>query len=411
MLANSTKEQINTITEKALPKSYIVVATEEKPTSLRLKVEIKTMDTAEKKSVTAALDSSATGECINRDYAKSCQCNLIKLTQPIPVYNIDGSPNEAGLITEVVSLILHYKKHSEWTTFAIMSLGRQKMILRHSWLHKHNPEIDWGMGEVKTSRCPLHCCSGCRDELCKERIAQKTKARRIDICSVGPVPEIDHDIADNTELDDSCLEHEPLSIEEGDHILATGLFPCPSMDIWASSTILQRLAEAFQANTEESWTTSKSSPLCSPSNPSMSFQNPRNGTMPLGWYLDLHHLVARYTPLSPVEKKELDAFLKENLETGHIQPSKSPISSLVFFIKKKDGSLRLVQDYWALNAVTIKNKYPLPLISKLINKLQGVKYFTKLDVHWGFNNVWMKVGDKWKATFWTNRGLYCKGNY
>ena len=82
------------------------------------------------------------------------------------------------------------------------------------------------------------------------------------------------------------------------------------------------------------------------------------------------------------------------------------MSSPVFFIKKKDGSLQLVQDYWALNAVTVKNKYPLPLISELINKLQGVRYFTKLNIHWGFNNVQMKDGDEWKAAFWTNRGLY-----
>ena len=91
---------------------------------------------------------------------------------------------------------------------------------------------------------------------------------------------------------------------------------------------------------------------------------------------------------------------------GQIRPSKSLISSPVFFIKKKDGSLRLVQDYRALNAITVKNKYPLPLISELINKLQGARYFTKLDVCWGFNNVRMKDRDKWKAAVWTNRGLY-----
>lgn len=84
------------------------------------------------------------------------------------------------------------------------------------------------------------------------------------------------------------------------------------------------------------------------------------------------------------------------------------MSSPVFFIKKKDGSLRLVQDYRALNAVTVKNKYPLPLISELINKLQGARYFTKLDVPWAFNNVRMKDGDEWKAAFRTNRGL-CQG--
>jgi len=52
--------------------------------------------------------------------------------------------------------------------------------------------------------------------------------------------------------------------------------------------------------------------------------------------------------------------------------------------------------------MTVKNKYLLPLISKLINKLRGAKYFTKFDVRWGFNNVWMKAGYEWKAAFRTN---------
>jgi len=77
----------------------------------------------------------------------------------------------------------------------------------------------------------------------------------------------------------------------------------------------------------------------------------------------------------------------------------------VFFIKKKDGSLRLVQDYRALNSMTVKNKYPLPLISELILQLRGARYFTKLDVHWGFNNVCIKLRDEWKAAFRTNQGL------
>ena len=86
-------------------------------------------------------------------------------------------------------------------------------------------------------------------------------------------------------------------------------------------------------------------------------------------------------PLSLLEQVELDTFLEENLYTGQIRPSKSPMAAPVFFIKKKDGSLCLVQDYHALNAVTIKNKYPLPLISKLVSQLYGAWYFTKLDVH------------------------------
>ena len=82
------------------------------------------------------------------------------------------------------------------------------------------------------------------------------------------------------------------------------------------------------------------------------------------------------------------------------------MASPVFFIKKKDGSLRLVQDYRALNMVTIKNRYPIPLISELVNQLQGARYFTKLDVRWGYNNVRIREGDEWKAAFRTNRGLF-----
>jgi len=111
-------------------------------------------------------------------------------------------------------------------------------------------------------------------------------------------------------------------------------------------------------------------------------------------------------PLSPLEQEELDAFLKENLCTRRIQPSKSPIAALMFFIKKKDGSLQLVQDYHALNVMTVKNRYPLPLISELISQLHGAKYFTKLDIWWGFNNVYIKLGDEWKVAFRTNHSLF-----
>jgi len=111
-------------------------------------------------------------------------------------------------------------------------------------------------------------------------------------------------------------------------------------------------------------------------------------------------------PLSLLEQAELDAFLEENLRTRRIWPFKSPIAAPVFFIKKKDGSLWLVQDYHVLNAITIKNRYLLPLISELVSQLCRARYFTKLDVCWGFNNVCIKPGDEWKAAFCTNRSLF-----
>ena len=101
-------------------------------------------------------------------------------------------------------------------------------------------------------------------------------------------------------------------------------------------------------------------------------------------------------PLNVKEQEELDKFLEEHLKSGRIRLSKSPCAALFFFVKKKDGSLR---DYRRLNKAMIKNKYPLPLIQELINKVQGARYFTKLDIRWGYNNMRIREGDKWKAAF------------
>src|SRR5271156_2731973 len=102
--------------ERRLPSRYVIAATEGSPNSLKLKVEIKTTDTSKTKSINSLVDSGATGELIDRNYTKSSHFQLLKLSTPILVFNVDGTPNEAGEVTEVVDLILRYKKHSERTT-------------------------------------------------------------------------------------------------------------------------------------------------------------------------------------------------------------------------------------------------------------------------------------------------------
>ena len=111
-------------------------------------------------------------------------------------------------------------------------------------------------------------------------------------------------------------------------------------------------------------------------------------------------------PLTPQEHTEMDKFINENLTKGYIQPSKSPMASPFFFVAKKSGDLQPCQDYRWLKEGTIKNSYPLPLISDLVDQLKGAKYFTKLDVQWGYNNVRIKDGNQWKAAFKTSWGLF-----
>ena len=135
---------------------------------------------------------------------------------------------------------------------------------------------------------------------------------------MGSLLEIDHDTTDDIEIDDSHSECEPLSVEEGNHILATGLFPCLSMDIRASSTILQRLAEAFQVNVEALNTVPDYLKEFASMFSKQSFDILPE---PKEWDHAVE-LIPRSTlsgckvyPLSPAEQKELDTFLKENLET------------------------------------------------------------------------------------------------
>jgi len=110
--------------------------------------------------------------------------------------------------------------------------------------------------------------------------------------------------------------------------------------------------------------------------------------------------------LSREEREEIREFIKEQLRKRYIQPLKSPQIVPVFFVGKKDGKKQMVQDYQYLNEWTIKNNYPLPLILDILENIGIKKIFTKMDLRWGYNNVRIKEGDKWKAVFTTPEGFF-----
>ena len=102
----------------------------------------------------------------------------------------------------------------------------------------------------------------------------------------------------------------------------------------------------------------------------------------------------RIYPLFKNKREEVQKFVDDQLRKRYIRPSKFPQTSLVFFVGKKDGRKRIVMDYHSLNEQTIKNNYPLPLITDLIDNMGSKKVFTKMDLQCGFNNVRMKKRDK-----------------
>jgi len=128
--------------EKRLPKLFSISALDAQGTSLLLPVEIGTTDTSELYSVEALLDCRATGSLIDRDFVRLKGINTQTLSYNIPIFNVDGSPNEAGQISEVMDVVLRYKTHSERMLLAVSGLGKQSLILGYDWLKDQNPRID-----------------------------------------------------------------------------------------------------------------------------------------------------------------------------------------------------------------------------------------------------------------------------
>ena len=116
--------------------------------------------------------------------------------------------------------------------------------------------------------------------------------------------------------------------------------------------------------------------------------------------------IGKVYPLSLDEQKATNDFIEENLQTRKIRPSSSPQALSFFYMGKKDFGLRPCQDYRYINEHTIKDTYPLPLISDLINKVKDAPIFTKFDIWSGYNNIRIRDGDQWKATFITSKGLF-----
>ncbi len=110
--------------------------------------------------------------------------------------------------------------------------------------------------------------------------------------------------------------------------------------------------------------------------------------------------------LSAPEREAMEKYISDSLAAKIIRPSSSPAGAGFFFVKKKDGSLRPCIDYRGLNNITVKNTYPLPLMSSAFERLQGAFFFTKLDLRNAYHLVRIREGDEWKTAFNTPRGHF-----
>ncbi|KAL0198990.1 hypothetical protein M9458_007530, partial [Cirrhinus mrigala] len=111
-------------------------------------------------------------------------------------------------------------------------------------------------------------------------------------------------------------------------------------------------------------------------------------------------------PLSQPETAAMERYIEEELAKGFIRPSTSLALAGFFFVKKKDGGLRPCIDYRSLNEVTIKYRYPLPLVPPALEQLRSARFYTKLDLRSAYNLIRIREGDEWKTAFSTASGHY-----
>jgi len=326
------------------------------------------VNTHEKVTVKVLLDSRATGMFADKKFVERNGFKLERLDRPVRIKNVDGTGNSRGLVTYEIEVNVYYQGHVKRIKLDICDLGRTEVILGMPWLAAHNPEIDWERGEVKMTRCP---------PLCKRNEAVKKNKERKEIMKRRETRKMEEEKAINwaeDEKEDWGREEEM----EMDHHKIEGMVP-KKFHRWLkvfgkveSERMPVRKVWDHAIDLKEDFKVSK----------------------------------AKVYPLSRNKRDEVQKFIEDHLKKGYIQPSKLQQTLPVFFVGKKDGGKHMVIDYCRLNKQSVKNNYPLPLITELVDNMGSKRVFTKMDLWWRYNNVRIKKGDKWKVAFTIYVGLF-----
>ena len=342
----------------------------------------------------ALIDSGAGGTFIDQNYVWKVRYKLMELETLVKTYNVDGTENKKGMIKNYVDLqfSINRKDLQEW--FYVTGLGKQKVILGLPWLRKHNLEINWQTGKLE-----WQTWSNLKRFFIFKKKEETPKS--------NPPPTM------MEEVDEEEFMNRMINILDTNEEYVLETIQEYHQGIWINKTNMA--TELAMAENLKKKTLPLKEMIPKEFHEYLDiFNEQKANRFPMSRPWD-HRIEMKegFEPksfknysLTPQEQIKMEKFLKENLEKGYIWPSKSPMASPFFFVDKKDGKLQPTQDYWYLNEWTIKNAYPLPLISDVIDKLQGSRYFTKLDIRWGYNNVRIKEGDEWKAAFKTNKGLF-----
>ena len=309
-----------------------------------MKIGLKQEEEKEGIVVDALFDSGATRLVISEEFTRKQRFRRIKLERPIYMRNVDGILDYVEPMVDTVEVEIFFKEHKKRMLIDVIGGQKWNIILSMLWLACHNPEIDWRTEEVQMMRCPEECGK-------KWRIGKQMKSRW-------------------------QKQKEKKEREEE--------FRRPMID---KKIAIARIVEKKEEDLIELRTVEKMVPRQFHKYLKV-FKKKESERMPMkkAWNhaIDLREgfvpKKGKIYLLSRVEREKVQEFVKNQLRKRYIRPSKLPQTLLVFFVPKKDGKKRMVQDYRYLNSWTIKNNYPLPLISDLINSIGKKKVFTKMDL-------------------------------
>ena len=292
---------------------------------------------------TVLIDSGADLNFISSALVKSLNLSTIPLVHPQRI-NLAASGSSLDITTQTVSTFLKLGPHPEEISFLVVPDLSFPIILGMAWLRENNPTIDWAR---RTVSLPSHTPS------------TPTDSEILALASTSPALQV-YPFMET--VNPSTVDEPPKFLAEYADVfsktLADQLPPHRSCD--------------FPINLEP------------------------NSSPP---YSKVYSLTVE-------EKHAMKSWIDENRAKGFIRPSKSPYGAPCFFVKKKDGSLRLCVDYRRLNAITIKDRNPLPLISELIRNLGSSRVFTVLDLRGAYNLIRIKQGDEFKTAFVTPYGQF-----
>jgi hypothetical protein len=307
----------------------------------------------------ALVDSGATENFMNLSYAKWLKLPIKQLPQPRKLFNVDGTQNKSGELQFYTDLQVRNSGQTHSLRFFLSNLGEHKAILGYPWFAAVQPKIDWKWGWIDHSQLPIVLrASNAKRAVFVPRTQNIPKPIHQDQHFIGrvtihapehsnqePIPGVPHEYRRHAKV---------FSEAESQRL--------PQFTVWDHAIKLLPRAPA---------------------------------TLP-----------GRLLPLTQEEHIETRKLIKEHLLRGTIQVSKSPYCANFFYVRKKDKKLQPVQDYRPLNKWMKKNQNVSPLIPQVIDHLSGCTLFTKFNIRWGYNNIRIKEGDKWKAAFLTSEGLF-----